>query len=303
VNNINDIHRMSRFPLLGAHATADCQQCHQSENLARFDVMGIECVDCHRDNYMTTTNPNHINSGISEDCASCHPSNSFQWSGSGFNHNFFPLVQAHATPKCADCHITGNYSDANPQCMSCHQTDYQNTTNPGHISSNFPVTCQNCHSLSPGWKPANFDHTEFPLTLGHATPSCNDCHIGGNYSSTPTDCFACHKANYDQTANPAHQSLGFSVNCTDCHTTNPDWKPASYLQHDTQSFPIYSGRHKGEWNSCTDCHSNTANYSLFSCIDCHEHNKTDMDNEHEGNSNYSYNSSECFRCHPRGNSD
>ena len=90
VNNINNIHQFSRFPLLGAHRTADCSQCHVSESLLRFDVQGVNCVDCHRANYMATTNPNHIQSGISEDCSSCHPVNAFQWSGAGFNHTIFP---------------------------------------------------------------------------------------------------------------------------------------------------------------------------------------------------------------------
>jgi len=303
VNNINEIHQVSRFPLLGAHRTADCYQCHKSESLVRFDVTGIECIDCHRENYMATTNPNHIQSGFSEDCAFCHFINSFQWATEGFNHNFFPLVQAHAKRECNDCHKTGNYADANPACYSCHQQDYQATTDPNHSASNFPTTCENCHTLNPGWKPASFDHSIFPLTLGHAVPSCTDCHTGGNYTSTPTDCYACHQQDYNTTTNPGHQALGFSVTCTECHTTNPDWKPAAYRQHDSQSFPIYSGKHLGTWDACTDCHVNPSNYSEFSCIGCHEHNKTDMDNKHSEENGYSYNSSECYRCHPNGNAD
>ena len=42
VNNINNIHQFSRFPLLGAHRTADCSQCHVSESLLRFDVPGCK---------------------------------------------------------------------------------------------------------------------------------------------------------------------------------------------------------------------------------------------------------------------
>jgi hypothetical protein len=303
VSDINDIHRMGRFPLLGAHRTADCIQCHKSESLVRFDVLGVECIDCHREDYMSTTSPNHTEAGFPEDCASCHPVNSFQWTGAGFNHSFFPLVQAHSIPECADCHTTGNYADASQECYSCHQTDYTAATNPDHAASNFPTTCQECHTLNPGWKPASFNHSSFPLTLGHAGPVCTDCHINGNYSSTPTDCYACHQSDYNETTNPNHQSLAFSVSCTECHTTNPGWKPAAYRQHDSQSFPIYSGRHNGKWDTCTDCHTNPSNYAEFSCITCHEHNKTDMDNKHQDENGYSYNSSECLRCHPTGNAE
>jgi len=303
VNNTNEIHQMSRFPLLGAHRTADCNQCHKSESQFLFNVLGVECVDCHREDYMATTSPNHIQAGLSEDCAYCHPVNVFQWTSSGFNHSFFPLVQAHATPTCAQCHTTGNYADATPECYACHQQDYLGTTNPDHTATNFPTNCQECHTLNPSWKPATFDHSIFALTLGHSNVACLDCHINGNYTSTPTDCYSCHQTDYNNTANPGHLASGFPTTCQDCHTTNPGWKPASYTQHDSQSFPIYSGRHQGEWDACTDCHTDVSDYGQFSCLNCHEHNKTDTDNQHQGEDGYSYNSNECYRCHPRGDAD
>jgi len=372
VKNITEIHQMSRFPLLGAHRTADCFDCHKSENLIRFDIPDIECISCHRRDYLATTNPNHFESGISDNCILCHSINSNQWAGPGFDHSYFPLVNAHSEPLCAECHKTSRYSDTQPECNSCHQKEFIATANPNHTASGFSNNCEECHSLNPGWKPANIDHTKFPLTLGHADPACIDCHKNGNFSVISGDCYSCHQPDYASTTDPNHQSSGFSITCTDCHTTNPDWKPttfnhnsfpltlghsgpscydchkgnytstsndcyachatdynvavnpnhrtlsfstscsqchttnpdwkpASYLQHDTQ-FPIYSGNHRGEWNTCTDCHINLSNYSTFSCINCHEHNKTDMDNEHNGESGYSYASDACYNCHPRGDS-
>lgn len=218
VSNITEIHQKSRFPLLGAHRTADCYECHKSENLIRFDVPGINCIDCHRENWLATTNPNHILAGFSEDCSSCHPINSFQWTGAGFNHNFFPLVQGHASLQCSACHKSASYADVNPDCYACHQSDF-NTTN-----------------------------------------------------------------------NPNHQSLGFSTTCTECHTTNPGWKPAKYTQHDAQYFPIYSGRHKGTWDLCSQCHTDPNNYALFNCIICHA-------NAHSGKN---YTNAQCYSCHPTG---
>jgi len=93
VDNISELHQVSRFPLLGAHRTADCFDCHKSESLARFDVPGINCIDCHSPDYLGTTNPKHSEAGFSEDCSVCHPINAFQWAGAGFNHDFFALVQ------------------------------------------------------------------------------------------------------------------------------------------------------------------------------------------------------------------
>lgn len=228
VSNVTEIHQLSRFPLLGAHKTADCIDCHKSENFVRFDVVGVNCIDCHREEYLSTTKPNHVQAGFSENCISCHSINAFQWGGAGFNHNFFPLTGGHSQPVCTDCHKGGNYTSLSRECYSCHQTDYNNTTNPKHSSLGFPVTCEICHTLDPGWT------------------------------------------------------------------------PASYKEHDSKSFPIYSGSHKGTWNTCTECHTNPSNYAVFSCLNCHEHNKASMDSRHSEERGYSYDSAACYRCHPRG---
>jgi hypothetical protein len=371
VNNIKQIHDVSRFPLLGAHRTADCIQCHKSENPVRFDVPGIECIDCHSADYTSAKNPDHVASGISKECSTCHKVNAFQWGGSGYNHDFFPLLQGHSAVNCNQCHTSGVFTGLSKECVTCHQADYNGAKNPDHAQAKFTTVCTSCHTLAPGWKPANFDHSKFPLTLGHSVPVCTDCHTGGNYTSTPTDCYACHvsdfnsaknpdhvasgfaktcltchttnpgwkpatfnhskfpltlghagvncidchkggnytttptdcyachKADYDKTTNPGHAKLSFATTCTQCHTTNPGWKPATYTQHDTQSFRIYSGKHKGTWATCTECHTNPAAYASYTCISCHEHNQTDMDSEHRGQSGYSYNSTACFTCHPK----
>lgn len=231
VNNISELHMLSRFPLVGAHRMADCSDCHRSASQTRFDVAGIECIDCHRSDYMATTTPGHRDAGFSEDCANCHSINAFQWSGAGFNHNFFPLVQGHSGIDCTVCHTSGPYSAVSSDCNSCHQTDYNTTVNPNH------------------------------------------------------------------------QSLGFSVSCSQCHSLSPGWRPAAFAQHDAVSFPIYSGEHRGEWDSCTDCHTNPADYKQFSCLNCHEHNKTSMDSKHREENGYVYVSSACYDCHPRGKAD
>jgi len=67
-------------------------------------------------------------------------------------------------------------------------------------------------------------------------------------------------------------------------------------------FPIYSGKHRGEWSSCTECHTNTSSYAAFSCIDCHEHDdQNNVNDDHNGVSGYSYTSTACLNCHPDGN--
>jgi len=153
------------------------------------------------------------------------------------------------------------------------------------------------------WSGAGINHNFFPLTGGHDLNSCQECHKTPDYSSTSPECISCHQSNYNATTNPNHTSIGFSTNCQDCHTTDPGWKPAQYTEHDAKSFPIYSGKHNGEWSKCSDCHSNPASYAQYTCIDCHDHNKTDMDDEHGGVQGYAYNSPDCFACHPTGSAE
>jgi hypothetical protein len=286
----------SKFPLTQGHAITDCSKCHVNGN---YTTTATDCYACHQSDYNATTNPNHKTLAFSTSCTTCH-STAPGWKPATFDHSKFPLTQGHAINDCSKCHVNGNYTNTATDCYACHQSDYNATTNPNHKTLAFSTSCTTCHSTASGWKPTTYDHSKFPLTQGHAINDCSKCHVNGNYTNTATDCYACHQTDYNATTNPNHQSLNFSTTCTACHTTAPGWKPASYTQHDAQSFPIYSGKHRGQWTNCTDCHANTSNYKVFSCTDCHEHNKTTMDSKHSGVKSYIYNSTNCFNCHPKG---
>lgn len=39
---------------------------------------------------------------------------------------------------------------------------------------------------------------------------------------------------------------------------------------------------------------------VFSCIDCHAHEQTPMDNKHSGVPGYVWSSPACLACHPDG---
>jgi hypothetical protein len=199
---------------------------------------------------------------------------------------------------CATCH-NGNYTDTPKTCLGCHADKYNQSTNPNHITANFPTTCETCHSQT-AWIPSNFDHnTVYPLTGAHATiaANCFACHQG-SYVNTPNTCVGCHLIDYNQTTNPSHTAAQFPTTCTTCHTQTA-WTPATW-DHDNLYFPIYSGKHNGEWNACSDCHPNASNFAVFTCTtSCHPQAK--MNSEHQGVSGYSYNSAACFNCHPRGN--
>ncbi|MCB0687275.1 MAG: hypothetical protein KDC53_12150, partial [Saprospiraceae bacterium] len=279
-----------------------CTACHTTEG----NFMAFSCVECHEHNKMKTDEEHQGISGYaynSDACLGCHPTGS---SEGAFDHNQtnFPLTGAHTTIDCSQCHLNG-FAGTSTLCKDCHQIDYNQAANPNHQQLALSDDCASCHTTQPGWSPATFDvHNEYYVITGAHTAIASDCaacHTSGDYANTPNTCAGCHIDNYNATSEPPHQSSGFSDDCATCHNQNA-WQPATF-DHDGQYFPIYSGDHQGTWDACTACHTTEGNFMAFSCIECHEHNKTETDEEHQGISGYAYNSDACLGCHPTGSSD
>ena len=295
-NNIKFDHNLTDFHLEGLHQDVTCVLCHPTLVFSDADP---QCITCHTDMHQQT---------VGFDCARCHNSNSWIVDNITEIHqqSRFPLLGAHITADCYDCHQSASLLQFEPlgvECVDCHLADYQATTSPNHIEGNYSTECMDCHQMNAfTWSGANFTHNLFPLTLGHAGVNCNECHTGTDYSNISPECFSCHQTDYLATTSPNHQQADLTTDCIECHSTNPGWKPADFPQHDNV-FPIYSGEHNGEWASCTDCHTDPGNYSIFTCIDCHEHSKNDMDDEHQGIGGYLYNSVACLDCHPTGSGE
>ncbi|MBK8944771.1 MAG: hypothetical protein IPM32_05790 [Ignavibacteriae bacterium] len=304
VTNITEMHDVSRFPLLGAHKIADCKDCHTAVDKLLFQVIGSQCIDCHLSDYQSAQVPNHIEAGFSKDCEDCHRVSDIEWSKANVSHDFFPLVGGHKISNCFDCHSQTTFEGLSQECLICHQNDYNSTSNPKHTASGFSTNCLECHTTNPGWQPALFkDHDQFFVLDGAHKAIENDCakcHTTG-FTNTPNQCYDCHQTDYNSATDPVHQSAGFGTDCESCHTTKA-WEPATF-DHDNQFFPIYSGEHKGEWNECSDCHTNSSNFQVFECITCHEHNQNSMNEEHSGINGYVYESNACFACHPTGSEE
>lgn len=297
-------HNRTKFPLAGQHQVVSCKDCHKSLEFAKTQS---ECNSCHTDVHEQT---------VGNECARCHTPNSWMVTNIAKLHqqSRFPLLGAHAVADCKACHknlfITNAASGAasrlridplGTECYDCHKDNYIATTTPNHVQGNYSKNCTDCHNMTSNtWSGAGINHNFFPLEGGHAIAECKTCHTSGSYSKIPSQCISCHQADYSSAQSPNHTSLNLSTNCKDCHSLTPGWKPADFANHDAV-FPIYSGKHKGEWNSCADCHTNPANYGQFSCVACHEHNnKSDVDKDHSGVAGYSYTSTSCYACHPTG---
>ncbi|MCB9350832.1 MAG: hypothetical protein H6573_25485 [Lewinellaceae bacterium] len=287
-------HDTTAFSLAGQHTRVDCRDCHQT---LVFPEASPECISCHTDMHRTT---------VGSDCARCHTSENWLVDNITELHqeNGFPLLGAHAVLSCNDCHVSESALEFNRignDCINCHLNDFNATTNPNHQNAGFAVNCEECHRVDGfDWSSDNIDHAFFPLTRGHEVEDCASCHTGGDFSSTPTDCFACHQADYENSLNPNHPSANFPTNCATCHTTDVGWMPAEYTEHDAL-FPVYSGEHEGQWAQCSDCHNNSSNYAEFMCINCHINPETDEG--HIGVSGYTYENTACLACHPAGSTD
>ena len=281
-------HSTTGFPLTGAHTTLPCLQCHVNGN---YHLTSNACSACHMNDYNNTNDPNHKTVGFPTTCDTCHSTSS--WSGAQFDHSKtgWPLTGSHQTLLCSQCHVNNNYKLTNTACVACHLNDYNQTNNPPHQAAGFPQTCEMCHDTV-AWANGKFDHTStgWPLTGAHLKVPCNQCHVNNNYKNLSTDCYSCHKKDYDNTTNPNHKAAGFPTTCQICHDTKV-WTDATF---DHKWFPMNHGGAK----TCNNCHTNPSNYAIFSCTICH--GKSQTDNEHQGVKGYVYNSTNCYQCHPTG---
>ncbi len=231
------------------------------------------------------------------ECSVCH--NLEQWKEIHFDHSQtkFPLIGQHRLLRCQDCHVLTNFADVSPNCISCHTDVHQSKLGPW---------CSACHTPK-SWTVLDYTlahaNTTFPLLGAHARLDCGACHfteIEGEFSLLQSECFSCHEQEYFSVQSPNHAQAGFSKQCENCHSFYA-WQPAEF-EHDS-FFPIFSGAHAGEWSTCRTCHFNSANFKDFTCFSCHEHNKSSMDQKHREVSNYVYDSSACYSCHPRGSGE
>ncbi len=287
------MHRLTRFPLAGAHQTLDCEMCHRLEAPGGLSWVNTpaECVSCHLNDYNETTRPSHVAAGYSHECSACH--NEQSWRRVDFDHNQtgFPLSGVHATISCENCHVGGVFTGLSTACVSCHQQDYDGTSNPNHAGAGFATECQQCHNTR-GWTGVNFDHsrTAFALTGAHRSVGCNECHANGVYSGTPMLCVSCHQQEYDSTTDPNHAATGFSTECQQCHNTNA-WAGANF-DHNATAFPL-TGAHRSV--GCNLCHANGVYAGTSTlCVSCHQQDYNSTANPNHVSAGFP---TDCEQCH------
>jgi hypothetical protein len=194
---------IAHFPLAGAHAALQCTSCHANGLTVQ---LGRDCTGCH-----ASTDPHKGQLGPR--CDTCHAQTAWT-KGVRFDHDLasFPLLGAHATLACAECHATRAFHDAGKTCADCHAKEDPH-------AGRFGAQCGSCHHPT-NWRAARFDHdkaTGFSLTGAHARVACASCHQFNRpvpTAATPAtrECGQCHRQR------DPHGGR-FGTACGDCHTT------------------------------------------------------------------------------------
>ncbi len=291
------------FPIYtGGHSGvwSDCSDCHTDPN----DRAVFTCITCHN---QPTVDGVHV--GIpgylysSNSCFSCHPTGD---PGEYLVHDgtYFPIYSgnhAGVWTACATCHIDPNNRSVY-DCLACHEQAPIDIVHQGMLSYVYEsTTCMTCHPSGAVTDYLEHDGALFPIYSGNHTgvwADCATCHIDPNNRAV-FDCLVCHEqgtTDGDHTGIPGYQYE--SNSCYDCHPTGDG---GQFTLHDALYFPIYSGTHNAPWASCSTCHTDMNDATVFSCyFGCHRHNESRSFNDHFGVSGYVWDSYACYSCHPTG---
>lgn len=295
-------HDKTHFKLTGKHRDTQCASCHKNNV---FSGTAKSCVACHAEPTV------HLGKfGVA--CAGCHTTTT--WKGAvvnlndktalaNFNHDTtgFKLTGKHRDVQCATCHKNNVFSGTAKSCVACH-------AEPTVHLGKFGVACASCHTTTT-WKGAvvnlndktalaNFDHdaTGFKLTGKHKGADCASCHKNGVFKGTAQACVACHV----EPKTPQVHKQPYGDKCSMCHST-VSWTDTTFKH----SFPINHGNRRGKnamagGNKCETCHTNPANFAVYTCYNCHVHEKSRIERIHRGRK--IPNLEDCVKCHKTGRS-
>src|SRR2546425_979679 len=274
-------HSKTGYVLEGKHAGLTCAQCHTPQHIRAAErgtilmkdlkrtFLGLsrDCLSCHADEHRGQLGTN---------CLQCHTYS--EWKGAPrFNHaqTRYPLTGAHALVPCMKCHPTTPAPEkfvkfaglAFEKCSACHADPHRGA---------FPNACDPCHNTG-SWHQtqaaARFDHskTDFPLLGKHASVSCGQCHLAGNFKQkiAHQNCANCHKP--DPHGGQFRQRADRGE-CASCHTVE-GFKPAQFgvREHAATQYPL-EGKHAEL--ACAKCHLPAGSATRYKinfarCTDCH----------------------------------
>ncbi|MEZ4358902.1 MAG: cytochrome c3 family protein [Kofleriaceae bacterium] len=258
--------RRTNFKLTDKHATAACRSCHRGKKPDDFERLegfrwpvpakDAKCMGCH------THAKVHDKLHKDNECLKCHrnPGDTGGMDRDKLVAAYhgpkakFPLVKAHRSVACDECHPGGKFKETPMECGArCHE----DSLHKGSLGAE----CSRCHS--PGtWDALRFDHdddTEFKLKGEHKKNACESCHPSREFSGTPKECAAagCHAAD------DVHRGR-LGDKCEKCHLETGD----NIFNHNRQAAFKVDGKHLDV--RCADCHpSMTYKPRPTDCFGCH----------------------------------
>ena len=130
--NVRFDHNITRFPLIGLHATVPCEECHLD---TQYKETRRSCHACHKED-------DDHKSSLAPQCGRCHNPNG--WPFWQFDHDTqseFKLKGAHKEIVCKACHRrpVKDKIELGSNCSNCHQGDDIH-------SGNFGRQCGRCHN-------------------------------------------------------------------------------------------------------------------------------------------------------------
>ncbi len=229
------------------HGVVGCPRCHTEGEPSPSPA----CETCH-----VERSPHEVGA---LSCGSCH--GVVAWILlRPLPADHLSLLGGHEGLSCFDCHKDVRKTGAaDRKCVDCHGKAHGGLTD-----------CESCHEPERQWKPVpGFNHGAFfPITGRHRGLRCVECHTGGRFVGTPSNCSGCHGV--------VHTGL---KKCESCHTTS-GFVPSTF--NHSKYFRI-TGRHtslacskchiRGVYNGtptrCAGCHG-AKHGGLTACQDCHK---------------------------------
>ena len=273
-------HRLTGWPLEGAHKKPTCKTCHEARRIKDEDArvllvdkgretflgLSTECVRCHFDEHRGQEG---------NECQRCHNQEGFRRAPK-FNHNDrsskFPLVGKHATVQCRSCHEplvdTTTPAGAWPapvdvvymqlkdiphaSCIACHDDAHRGKFGKDCLRCHTPVGWQ---TIKEGAQDTGFhDKHAFPLRGAHQSVSCRSCHgpfpgQAAKFKGTKfARCADCHADAHVGQLRPEEGAL----RCESCHEVT-GFLPVLFdvKLHESTRFPL-EGAHRSV--ACNLCH-------------------------------------------------
>lgn len=278
-----EVHARTAFALDAVHAKVACKECHSPDlpysqrfpdpSLPGYVRQADRCEGCHGDPHGGQFSPRYAS------CLDCHEKDHFSPSKySVADHaKTFPLVEAHASVECKECHTTDpntgiqQFASVSRQCEGCHEDPH------GSQFQGRYATCSDCHDQI-HFTPSRFDLTQhaksYPLNGAHVSVECEACHAADpntgiqRFTSVTRQCIGCHDDPHGD------QFAGRYATCLDCHDES-HFKPSLFdATLHAKTYPLTSPHAALECVACHPVEQTTGVQQFVSvprqCEGCHE---------------------------------